>query len=127
MDTSTKEHLIHSYLHYYNTKNVTGMLDKLHDQIRFENYSDGKLTHQLTGKAAFRSQAEEALTYFSERMQIAEEIIHHQNETEIWISYSATAAMDFPNGLKKGQKLQLQGRSVFRFLDEKICEIRDYS
>jgi hypothetical protein len=35
--------------------------------------------------------------------------------------------MDFPNGLKKGNELILKGKSVFKFLDNKIIKLTDIS
>jgi hypothetical protein len=53
---------------------------------------------------------------------------HNDDETEIVINYSAVLAMDFPNGLKKGETLNLTGKSVFKFSDNsKIIKLTDIS
>lgn len=52
--------------------------------------------------------------------------MHHNNETTE-IDYSATLATDLPNGLKKGHKIELKGKSIFKFLDNKIIELIDIS
>lgn len=127
MNSIEREKLIHHYLRAYNGMDVNAMLEVLDKDILFENYSAGKKTHELKGKDAFRKQAEEALNYFSERKQTVEFFTHLEDESEIHISYWAIAAMDFPNGIKKGQEIRLQGKSVFRFSEEKIRVIRDYS
>lgn len=127
MDTSEKEQLIQSYLTAYNQQDVSALVETMDEQIVFKNYSQGQKTHEMIGKAEFQRQAEEALTYFSERNQKAEEFTHNEIETEVLISYWAIAAIDLPNGLKKGQKFELKGKSVFRFSEGKIIEIRDYS
>ena len=35
--------------------------------------------------------------------------------------------MDFPNGLKKGQELNLIGKSIFEFDGDKIIKLTDVS
>lgn len=127
MNNIVREKLIHHYLEAYNKMDVNAMLEVLDKDILFENYSAGDKTHELSGKDAFQKQAEEALDYCSERKQTVELFTHREDESEIHISYRAIAAMDFPNGMKKRQKIRLQGKSIFRFSEEKISEIRDYS
>lgn len=127
MHSIDREKLVHHYLEAYNGMDVNAMLEVLDQDILFENYSEGDKTHELKGKEAFKKQAQEALGYFSERKQTVEFFTHRKDESEIHISYQAIAAMDFPNGMKKGQEIQLHGKSIFRFSEEKISEIRDYS
>ena len=127
METLEREKLIRSYLDAYNHMNLDAMLVLLDEQVVFENFSSGEKTHAIVGKMAFRKQATDALAYFSSRKQSIESILHKEEETEVEISYWAFAAMDFPNGIKKGQEITLQGKSVFRFSGEKISSITDYS
>lgn len=127
MNPIDREKLVHHYLEAYNGMDVNAMLEVLDKDILFENYSAWDKTHELKGKEAFKKQAQEALGYFLERKQTVEFFIHREDESEIHISYQAIAAMDFPNGIKKGQEIRLHGKSVFRFSEEKIQEIRDYS
>lgn len=93
----------------------------------FENYSGEEKTHQISGKPAFESQAKTALSYFSERKQIPLSYEHRKNETEVKIDYWAILAVDFPNGMKKGQEFRLEGKSIFHFGSEKIKGIQDFS
>lgn len=95
--------------------------------VIFENLHQGAVTHSTKGLHAFRQQAEEAKTYFSQRKQTIMQIIHEEDESTVVISYHAILAMDFPNGMKIGDELTLTGRSVFKFLDEKIIQITDIS
>ncbi|GMQ26711.1 hypothetical protein Aoki45_33940 [Algoriphagus sp. oki45] len=127
MKTEEREKLIQAYLEAYNAKNVKGMMDTLEDEVVFENFSSGEKTHSLYGKKAFQAQANDALAYFSSRKQTIKSIIHKKEKTEIEIDYWAIAAMDFPNGIQKGQEIKLVGKSVFEFGQKGITKIMDIS
>ncbi|WP_111672113.1 nuclear transport factor 2-like protein [Algoriphagus litoralis] len=127
METTEREKLIQAYLESYNQMDVPAMMGILEESIFFENYSGAEKTHEIQGKSAFESQAKTALSYFFQRKQVPLSFIHRENETEVQIEYWAILAMDFPNGLKKGQELRLQGKSIFQFGTEKIKGIQDFS
>ena len=95
--------------------------------IVFENIQNGVTNLSLAGLTAFREQAEQAKVYFSERTQTIQSFKHDEHTTEIEISYHAILGMDFSNGLKKGQELNLLGKSIFTFEDGKIIKILDIS
>lgn len=105
---------------------VENMIADFADDIIFQNVMNGEKTMELLGIDAFKKQAIEALSYFSTREQAIESMTHSLSSTEIVINYRATAAMDFPNGLKKGDVINLQGKSVFEFsADGKISLLTD--
>ncbi len=114
------------YVEAYNKMDVEKMIADFGDEIIFQNIMNSDKTMELQGVEEFKKQAIEALAYFSEREQSIESIIHKYNSTEIVINYRAIAAMDFPNGLKKGEVINLKGRSVFEFsADGKIRRLTD--
>lgn len=127
MKTEEKEKLIQEYLYAYNAKDVEGMMEALEEEVVFENFSSGEKTHSLSGKKEFQTKANDALAYFSSRRQTVKSMIHEKEKTEIEIDYWAVAAMDFPNGIQKGQELSLQGKSVFEFGSKGITKITDIS
>ena len=117
---------IFRYVQAYNNMAVENMIVDFTDEIVFQNVLNGENTMELRGIEAFKKQAIEALSYFSEREQSVESITHTYNSTEITINYRAIAAMDFPNGLKKGHEINLQGKSIFEFsADGKISRLTD--
>ncbi len=117
---------IFRYLDAYNKMAVESMIADFDDGIIFINIMNGEESMKLQGIEEFKKQAIEALSYFSEREQSIDSIIHTQDSTEIAISYRAIAAMDFPNGLKKGDEIRLEGKSVFEFsADGKIIRLTD--
>ncbi len=117
---------IFRYLDAYNKMDVESMIADFDDVIVFLNVMNGEKTMELQGIEAFKKQAIESLSYFSLREQAIESMTHTNNSTEIVINYRAIAAMDFPNGLKKGGKIKLQGKSIFEFSEDgKIISLTD--
>ncbi|MGI4870052.1 MAG: nuclear transport factor 2 family protein [Janthinobacterium lividum] len=119
--------LVTSYVEAYNRFDVAGMLSTLHEDVVFENISAGAITLKTRGKAEFEAQAEQAKNYFSQREQ---RIVNWQimdDNLEIAIEYAGILAIDLPNGVKAGDTLRLQGKSIFRFADNKIISLTDIS
>ena len=127
MEHAALKEAVTVYIEAYNRFDVDGMLAPLHEEVVFRNIANGEVSLTTTGKGDFRGQAEQATRYFSEREQC---VTHWQlvdNRVEVAIDYRATVAMELPNGLKPGDTLRLQGKSVFRFDDGKIISIEDIS
>ena len=127
MEHAALKEAVTVYIEAYNRFDVDGMLAPLHEEVVFRNITNGEVNLTTTGKEDFRSQAEQATRYFSEREQ---RVTHWQladNRVEVAIDYCATVAMELPNGLKPGDTLRLQGKSIFRFDDGKIISIEDIS
>ncbi len=124
---SEREKVIKNYIDGYNDFDVNKMFADFDEKIIFENIQNGKANMTLTGLSALKEQAEQAKSYFSSRQQTIKSFVHNVNETEIEINYSAILAMDFPNGLKKGEKLNLSGKSIFTFSENKVVKLTDIS
>jgi hypothetical protein len=120
-----REKIIRNYINGYNEFDIDKMVKDLDEAVIFENISNGVINMSLNGLEKFRAQAEEAKNYFSSRVQTIKSYTHHNDDTEIEVDYHAVLAMDLPNGLKKGDALQLHGKSIFRFLDGKIIKLTD--
>ena len=103
------------------------MLTNLHENIVFKNISNGEVNLSTTGISAFQTQAEQAKNLFSKREQKITEIRFEDDSAQVEIDYYGVFAVDLPNGLKAGDKIELKGKSIFRFTDEKILEITDIS
>ncbi len=119
--------MVENYVRAYNDFDIARMLTDLHDRIIFKNISNGELTLELEGIEAFREQAEQVVDFFTEREQKIKNMVFSEDGCEIDIDYRATLAADLPNGLKAGDKIELKGKSIFRFTDGKISEIQDLS
>ncbi len=119
---------VFQYITAYNNKNPDNLVIDLADDVVFLNIMNGDKTMELRGVQAFKKQAIESLSYFIEREQSIESITHKYNSTEIVINYRAIAAMDFSDGLKKGDEIELKGKSIFEFsAGGKISHLTDIS
>ncbi len=99
----------------------------MHDNVRFENISNGEITLATNGISKLKNQACQAKQYFKEREQKITSIDFRDDRVGVGIDYKGILAMDFPNGLKAGEKIELKGKSVFKFRDDKIIELKDIS
>ena len=123
----TRETLITNYIDAYNTFDSEKMVADFDETIKFENISATETTLSLVGLASFKEQAKQATAFFATRKQTVTAYKHTELETEVEITYHAVLAIDLPNGLKKGDELNLKGKSIFKFLGNKISELIDIS
>ncbi len=122
-----REAIIQNYIDAYNSFDVEGMIKDMDDNVMFQNVSNGDTNISLQGIDAFKAQAEQAKIYFTERKQTLTSVTHSLDTTEIEIDYHAVLAIDFPNGMKKGEVLKMQGISLFTFKGDKIIKLVDVS
>ena len=127
METAASKQLIEAYIEAYNRFAVAGMLAPLHDDVVFRNVSNGEVNLTTTGKEALRQQAEQATQYFSSREQRVTNWQVNGQLVEVAIDYTTVAAIAFPNGLKPGDALHMQGKSVFKIESGQIISIEDIS
>ena len=122
-----KIEVIKSYINAYNSFNVEGMLKNLSPDVIFKNITNETLDLVTNGINEFKTQAEKATSYFSNREQKIMNSTQENDIITIDIDYTGTLAIDLPNGLKKGTILEMQGKSIFRFEGLQIIEINDFS
>jgi len=120
-----RESIIKNYVDGYNTFNVDKMVVDFDENVIFENIQNGETNMSLSGLTEFREQAEQSKNYFTKRTQTIKSFSHLDNVTEIEIDYYAILGMDFPNGLKSGQELELKGKSIFEFFGDKVIKLTD--
>lgn len=120
-----REVVIQNYIEGYNTFDVSKMIKDFSDDVIFENLQKGEVTMILNGIQEFINQAETAKQFFSQRKQTILSCTHEANKTVTEIDYQGIVAIDLPNGLKKGQEIKLNGRSIFEFKEDKIVKLTD--
>jgi hypothetical protein len=122
-----RELIISNYVKAYNNFDVEGMIKNLTPSVKFQNISNSDVNMELDGIEAFQNQAKQTAQLFESREQIIRSFKHTGNQTEIAIDYNAVLATDLPNGLKKGDELNLKGHSIFTFNGDKVVGIMDIS
>lgn len=127
MIISETKAIIDSYVEAYNSFDVLGMINLLHKDIRFRNVENGEINMETNGIQEFKELAENSAKIFSSRRQTIIECTTKDDKIEVIIDYEGILAIDLPNGLKTGDKMQLKGKSVFRIEEGKISLIEDYS
>ncbi|WP_192346251.1 nuclear transport factor 2 family protein [Algoriphagus sp. Y33] len=118
---------IQDYISSYNAFDVNGMIKDLGENIVFENISNGKVNMRTEGLEAFKGQAETAKQYFRKRKQTVQNWQFNNSIVLVDIAYEATLDKDLPNGLKRGDTLELNGKSSFEFSGNAIIRITDES
>lgn len=118
---------IEKYLEAYNSFDIENMVCLLHKDIIFRNISNREITTETRGIEAFRELAEQSSTMFSSRRQTITGYNIIEDKIMVEIDYEGFLAVDLPNGLKIGDKLQLQGKSIFEMTEGQISLIEDYS
>jgi hypothetical protein len=126
-NTEHLSQIIQNYVDAYNNFDVEGMLKDLHDNVIFKNISNGEVNLTTNGKTAFEEQAFQAKHFFKTRQQTITKTVFNDEFVEVAIDYQGVIAIDLPNGLKENDKIELQGKSIFKFMDNKIIEINDIS
>ena len=127
MPDARQKELIDRYLAAYNAFDIEAMLAQFDPAIRFENFSDGRLTAESSGIDAFRRLAEQSKSLFSEREQ---RVISLAQEGELLvaeIAWRGRLAADVPGGPAAGTLLEMRGRSEFAFGAAGIVKIVDRS
>ena len=117
--------VIKTYVQAYNTFDVLTMLACLSDNVVFQNLANGEVTAQANSKEEFAVMAKMSVSAFEKREQTPTHAISVGNTTHVEIDYTATVAVDLPNGWKAGQELSFQGRSSFELKDNKIIKLID--
>lgn len=119
--------LVDHYIDAYKRMDVEDMLAGLHPCVEFKNISAGVVNASTSGVVELKTLAKQSLALFLERCQIIQSFEVQGSCAVASIAFRAVVAGDLPNGLKKGQVLNLSGRSEFEFRDGAIFKITDIS
>jgi len=124
---SKQQQIIEAYIRAYNKYDIAGMLEHMHHNIRFQNISDNEISVSTFGLDELKSQAEKAVHIFKEREQRITRFEFRGNRVEVDIRFRGVLSVDLPNGWSAGEEVEVNGRSVFRFADDKIIDLKDYT
>ena len=122
-----KKAIIQRYLAAYNAFDVETMLGFVHPEVVFKNISGGTVNAVAVGLPELRRLAEQSAHLFSSRRQEAIDFTFSGETVSADIAFEAVLAVDLPNGKRAGDRLRLNGRSVFAFRAGKLFRITDES
>lgn len=120
-----KEQLIMRYIEAYNSKDVDGMVACAHDEVVFRNMAGDVVNMEIYGKNSLIQLATQTLQLFKVREQSIKKITHDDDNVRVDIGFTAEFAMDLPNGVKAGDKMSVEGFSLFEFKDGLLSKISD--
>ena len=118
---------IENYILAYNNFNVDEMLRDVHEDLTFQNIANAEITLRTQGIEEFKNQAEITKALFQEREQKIGAMKFDGDVVEVEINYTGLLAKKLSPGLKAGEVIHLQGKSVFVFKGDKILSITDLS
>jgi hypothetical protein len=127
MISEKSKEIIENYIMSYNSFDIESMVKLLHKEIVFRDFTNGEMNTETRGIQKFRELAEKSSKIFSSRRQTVIDYTAIDDKAEVQIEYEAILAVDLPNGLKSGDKIQLKGKSIFGLNEGKISLIEDYS
>ena len=127
MNTDEQQRCIERFMDAYNRFDIDGMVTLLHPNCLFQNVSGQEINATARGLAEFRELAEQSKALFVSRCQ---KVLYFESagaRATVGIAFEGMLRADLPNGLKAGDVLKLEGKSVFDFQDGLIYRLTDYS
>jgi len=119
--------IIDHYIKAYNSFDIDGMLLYMHEEISFQNISNGQISLSTKGVSELRKAAEQASNIFKSRCQTVTDYQFDGDIATIEIDYVGEIATDIPDDPKAGDIIKLMGKSEFIFKDGSIIKLSDIS
>ncbi len=127
LDFHAEQKIVESYINFYNTFQIDEMADLFTEDWLFQNISNSSGSIECRGKEELLKLATQSALLFKERKQIITNWVIGEHKIAVEIDYIATLAHDLPNGLKKGDRLELKGVCIYEFEAGKIKRLADFS
>ena len=125
MTENEKRKMVEDFIGAYNSFDIEGMMRFAHPDIEFINISGGEANVHTHGIEQFKQTAEQGKALFVSRSQSIKKITVHDDNVFTEIAFKGVLAVDMHNTLKKGEELQLEGKSDYSFKDGLIVKITD--
>jgi hypothetical protein len=119
--------IVRKFIEAYNSLDINRMLSLLHPDVDFINISGGKVDAVTKGKIEFEELARKSASLFTSREQKIISIEEAGSLVKTEIEYHAVLAEDLPAGMKKGDNIEIKGRSEYNIKDNLIISIKDIS
>ena len=125
MDESKIKEIIQEYFDAYNNFDIETMVSLLTEDVIFKNTSQGKVILEITGKKSYKRQAKSAVPLFEKREMSINELIYNEDSVDVRLKFKGILGIDVPEDYKKGDKIEMDGRTILKFRDNKIFYIED--
>lgn len=125
MENQEMKEIVYQYFKAYSEFDVQKMGSFLHDDVEFKNISNGEVTLALNGKTAFIKQAKHAVNLFEKREIMVKSFTFEDEFLDVKLDFMGILAVDVPEDHKKGDKIEMEGRSRLKFSSDKIISIED--
>jgi steroid delta-isomerase-like uncharacterized protein len=122
-----EEKVVEKFIEYYNSFQVDEMGELFTDDCLFQNISNTSRSVECRGKEDFLKLATQSALLFKERKQTITNWSIGDHKIAVELDYQAILAHDMPNGLKRGETLELKGISIYEFESGKIKRLIDFS
>lgn len=126
-ESLAEQTIVESYISFYNSFQIDEMADLFSQDCLFQNISNASGSIECRGKEELLKLATQSALLFKERKQTVTNWVIGKNKIAVEIDYQATLAHDLPQGLKKGEQLQLKGVCIYEFENGKIKRLVDFS
>lgn len=103
------------------------MLNCVTEDVVFENVSNTGQSMTLQGKQSLGEIAQLGTQAFTYRKQTITQLICGDGNFAAEVKFKGVAALDLPNGTKKGDMVELRGVSIFETRDGLLSRIADFS
>jgi hypothetical protein len=127
MQQDEMKKIIDHYIKAYKSFDIDGMLLHMHEEISFQNISNGQISLSTKGVSELRKAAEQASNIFKSRCQTVTDYQFDGDIATTEIDYVGEIATDIPDGPKAGDIIKLMGKSEFIFKDGSIIKLADIS
>lgn len=125
MDETTIKQIIEEYFDAYNKFDTERMVSLLTEDVSFKNISKGEVILEINGKKSYKHQADSAVTLFEKREMAINELIFNEDNVDVRLKFNGILGLDVPEDHKKGDKIEMDGRTILQFRDGKISSIED--
>jgi len=122
-----EKRIVENFIEFYNSFQIDEMGDLFAEDCLFQNISNSSGSIECKGKEEFLKLATKSALLFKERKQVITNWIIGDHKIAVEIEYQAILAHDIPSGLKRGEKLELKGVSIYEFEMGKIRRLVDFS
>lgn len=112
--------IVENFIHSFNSYNIEGMTKDLAENFGYEHLRNGEAGLRAIGIESFKELLRSAEHTYKSRQETIESWELSKYHIEIESSFKGTLATDLSNGMKMGDVIAFDVRTIFEFADGKI-------